>query len=87
MDDDDRLTLGSILAKWYIDEGPIAERNNRTISYNIFTSKPSSVNQRAPTFPPTSSRFQTYEYIAPGQTKLIEGIPAGDNNVKIRLCT
>lgn len=85
LDDDDKYTLGSILAKWYIEEGPMTERRNRTIGYNMLTSKPSSVNQQAPTFPPTSLKFQTYEYIGPGQTKPSEGIPAGDNNMLLYL--
>ncbi|KAI1192296.1 hypothetical protein F5X97DRAFT_329822 [Nemania serpens] len=82
LDDDDKYTLGSILAKWYIDEGPLTERRNRTIGYNMLTSKPSSVNQQAPTFPPTSLKFQTYEYIAPGQTEPTDG---NDNNMLLYL--
>ncbi|KAI1130790.1 hypothetical protein F5Y10DRAFT_262734 [Nemania abortiva] len=85
LDDDDKNTLGGILAKWYIDEGPMTERRNRTIGYSMLTSKPSSVNQQAPTFPPTSLKFQTYEYKGPGQTEATEGIPAGDNNVLLYL--
>ncbi|KAI8959810.1 hypothetical protein F5Y11DRAFT_331865 [Daldinia sp. FL1419] len=85
LDDDDKYTLGSILAKWYIDEGPMVDRTNRTIGYHMLTSKPSSVNQQAPTFPPTSLKFQTYEYIGPGQTEPAEGIPAGNNNMLLYL--
>lgn len=38
-----------------------------------------------PNFPPTSLKFQMYEYIGPGQTKPSEGIPAGDNNMLLYL--
>lgn len=48
----------------------------------MLTSKPSSVNQQAPTFPPTSLKFQTYEYIAPGQTEPTDG---NDNNMLLYL--
>ncbi|GKZ26262.1 hypothetical protein AbraIFM66951_004451 [Aspergillus brasiliensis] len=85
LDEDDIVTLGGILAKWYIDEGPMTDRQNRTIGYALHTSNPSSVNEDAVTFPPTSLKFQTYGYIAPGKTDSDEGIGAGDNNMLLYL--
>ncbi|GLA05510.1 hypothetical protein AnigIFM60653_006001 [Aspergillus niger] len=85
LDDDDIVTLAGILAKWYIDEGPMTERQNRTIGYGLHTSNPSSVNEDAVTFPPTSLKFQTYGYIAPGKTEPDEGIGAGDKNMLLYL--
>lgn len=63
----------------------MTDRRNRTIGYGLLTAKPSSVNDQAPTFPPTSLKFQTYEYIAPGKTQPDEGIPAGGNNMLLYL--
>ncbi|KAI9925305.1 hypothetical protein ASPWEDRAFT_45751 [Aspergillus wentii DTO 134E9] len=85
LDKDDILTLGGLLAKWYIEEGPMVDRRNRTIGYGVHTPDPSSMNEQAPTFPPTSLKFQTYEYIAPGKTAPEEGIPQGDNNMLLYL--
>ncbi|KAI9929452.1 hypothetical protein MW887_000923 [Aspergillus wentii] len=85
LDEDDILTLGGLLAKWYIDEGPMTQRQNRTIGYGLHTRTPEDINNEAPTFPPTSLKFQTYEYIAPGKAEPEEGIPAGDNNMLLYL--
>ncbi|PYH73601.1 uncharacterized protein BO88DRAFT_449471 [Aspergillus vadensis CBS 113365] len=85
LESDDILYIAAILAKWYIDEGPMTDRQNRTIGYGLHTSDPSSVNEDAATFPPTSLKFQTYGYIAPGKTEPDEGIGAGDNNMLLYL--
>ena len=85
LDEDDRISLGSLLAKWYIDDGPMTDRQKRTIGYGLHTSDPSSVNKDAVEFPPTSLKFQTYGYIAPNKTEPDEGIGAGDNNMLLYL--
>lgn len=50
------------MAKWC--EGGIAEPSNTAMGYSANTDNPNSVNQQAPTFPPTSSTFQYYHYNA-----------------------
>ena len=57
------------------------DRQKRVIAYGLQTAKPQSVNQNAPTFPPTALKFQTYEYIAPGKQDPEEGIRKGDSNM------
>lgn len=62
----ERLYLGVILASWYAgDDGVMSDRRKRTIAYGLQTLRPDTVNEQAATFPPTSLKFQTYEYIAP----------------------
>lgn len=63
----------------------MADRQKRTIAYGLHTQKPQSLNQNAPTFPPTALKFQTYEYIAPGENTPDEGIGKGDNNMLLYL--
>ncbi|KAF7586254.1 hypothetical protein BBP40_009191 [Aspergillus hancockii] len=84
-DPDDIITFAGILAKWYINDGPMTDRQKRTIGYGLQASDPSSVNKQAPNFPPTSLKFQTYEYISPGKKGPEEGIPGGDNNMLLYL--
>jgi hypothetical protein len=60
-------------------------RQNRTIGYGIHSTTPQTVNSEAPQVVPTSLRFQTYEYIAPGKDEAQEGIPEGDNNMLLYL--
>ncbi|KAE8155241.1 hypothetical protein BDV25DRAFT_125962 [Aspergillus avenaceus] len=78
-------SFGALLAKWYVNDGPFTDQQKRTIGYGLQTAKPDTVNSQAPSFPPTSLKFQTYEYIAPGQKDPKEGIPDGDNNVLLYL--
>lgn len=85
LDDFDLITLAGILAFWYVDSGVMDDRRKRTIGYGLYTANPDSVNGQAPTFPPTSLKFQTYEYIAPGESKPQEGIGKGDNNMLLYL--
>ncbi|KAF7585360.1 hypothetical protein BBP40_011116 [Aspergillus hancockii] len=86
LDQDDISALGGVLADWYVGPDTVmADRQKRTIGYGLCTTKPSSVNQQAPTFPPTSLKFQTYEYIAPGSTEPQEGLGKGDNNMLLYL--
>ncbi|KAL3468841.1 hypothetical protein BJX99DRAFT_265773 [Aspergillus californicus] len=86
LDTDDWGTLGSLLADWYVgDDSPLKDRQTRTIGYGLHTEKPKSVNEQAPTFPPTALKFQTYEYRAPGQDRPPEGLGAGDNNAMLYL--
>lgn len=86
LDEDQSLDLGVILAKWYTGTDSVMnDREKRTLAYGLETTKPQSVNQNAPTFPPTALRFQTYEYIAPGKQEPEEGIGKGDNNMLLYL--
>lgn len=62
------------------------DRQKRTLAYALHTEKPETVNEQAPTFPPTSLKLQTYPYIAPNETEPGEGLgPAGDNNMLLYL--
>lgn len=61
------------------------DREKRTIAYGLRTGDPGSVNAPAPSFPPTGLKFQTYEYVAPNETKPEEGIGKGDNNMLLYL--
>ncbi|KAI9927079.1 hypothetical protein MW887_003462 [Aspergillus wentii] len=85
LDSDDIITLGGILAKWFVDEGPMIDRRKRTVAYGLHTAKPDTVNADAPSFPPTSLKLQTYEYIAPGEDKPKEGLENGRNNMLLYL--
>ncbi|KAL2821454.1 hypothetical protein BDW59DRAFT_164189 [Aspergillus cavernicola] len=85
LDRDDIITFAGILAKWYVNDGPMTDRRKRTIGYGLRTANPESVNKQAPSFSPTSLKFQTYEYIAPGKKDPEEGIPEGDNNMLLYL--
>ncbi|KAI9648027.1 hypothetical protein NHQ30_002655 [Ciborinia camelliae] len=84
---DQKLYLTVLLAKWYATDpgSAMSDRQKRTIAYGLVTGKPQTVNGDAPTFPPTSLKFQTYPYIAPGQTEPQQGIGKGDNNMLIYL--
>lgn len=82
---EDIYAFGSLLALWYINEGPMKHRKNRTIGYGIRSENSSTVNNQAPQFIPTSLRFQTYEYRAPGKNEPTEGIPDGNNNMLLYL--
>ncbi|KAL4769098.1 hypothetical protein BDW60DRAFT_210335 [Aspergillus nidulans var. acristatus] len=87
-DDDDWSALGGVLNNWYLgDDSPMKDRKTRTIGYALRTNDPRSVNSDAPTFPPTSLKFQTYEYKAPGHESEPgqDGIGVGDNNVLLYL--
>ncbi|KAL4745721.1 hypothetical protein BDW72DRAFT_198384 [Aspergillus terricola var. indicus] len=89
-DDDDWSALGGVLNNWYLgDDSPMKDRKTRTIGYALRTNDPRSVNSDAPTFPPTSLKFQTYEYKAPGHESEPgkDGIGVGDNNVLLYLIT
>ncbi|KAL3262135.1 hypothetical protein ABHI18_003063 [Aspergillus niger] len=47
---------------------------------------PETVNEEAPSFPPTSLKLQTYPYIAPNETKPAEGLGSiGENNMLLYL--
>ncbi|KAI1349750.1 hypothetical protein F5Y01DRAFT_316421 [Xylaria sp. FL0043] len=83
----ERIYLGGALANWYViaEDSVMRDREKRTIAYGLRTQNPGSVNEPAPSFPPTALRFQTYEYIAPGQTKPEEGIGNGDSNMLLYL--
>ena len=86
LDGDQSIYLGAILSKWFTgDNSVMNDRQKRTVAYGLQTSKPQSVNENAPTFPPTGLKFQTYEYIAPGKHEPEEGIGKGDNNMLLYL--
>lgn len=76
-----------MLAQWYVvaEDSVMREREKRTLAYGLRTQNPGSVNEVAPSFPPTALKFQTYEYIAPGKTKPEEGIGKGDSNMLLYL--
>jgi hypothetical protein len=74
----------SIMLKWGSNMNTIINTTPKkgTIGYALNTANPETVNVAAPTFPPTSFRFQNYEYIAPGSSTPTDGAGAkGDNNV------
>lgn len=85
LDTDDSTALYGLLSNWTIKEGPLTDREKRTVGYALQTEKPHSVNEEAPSFPPTSLTFQTYPYIAAGEAEGKEGIPDGDNNMLLYL--
>ncbi|KAI0007532.1 hypothetical protein F4779DRAFT_501814 [Xylariaceae sp. FL0662B] len=86
LDEDDVSAFGAVLAKWYIDESsPMCDRRNRTIGYGLHTAEPQTVNEGAPSFPPTSLKYQTYEYIGPGEQTPLEGLESGGNNMLLYL--
>ena len=86
LDEHQRIYLGDILCDWYTGKGSVMnDREKRTLAYGLQTTKPQSVNQNAPTFPPTALKFQTYEYRAPGKQAAEEGIGKGDNNMLLYL--
>jgi hypothetical protein len=75
------LKWGSTVAK-----GVEREPRKATIGYSAQANDPKTVNKAAPTFPPTSFRFQNYEYLAPGQSDPTDGLGAkGDSNVLLYL--
>lgn len=75
-----------MLADWYVGpDSVMADRQKRTVGYGLYTANPGSVNEQAPTFPPTSLKYQTYEYIAPGSNEPQEGLGKGDNNMLLYL--
>ena len=76
------------MLKWAAGAAAEVENEPRkaTIGYAAHTDDPNSINAAAPTFPPTSFRFQNYEYIGPGQSKPTDGPGVkGDNNVLLYL--
>lgn len=62
----------------------MTDRRYRTIGYGLHTTDPGSISDQS-TFPPTSLKFQTYEYIAPEKTEPNERTPDGDNNMLLYL--
>ena len=65
-----------------VDEEP----RKVTVGYASKAIDPNSVNEAAPTFPPTSLRFQNYEYIKPGGKSPTDGPgDKGDHNVLLYL--
>jgi len=75
------------LGHWYVgQDSKWLDRQKRTLAYALHTAKPETVNEQAPSFPPTSLKLQTYPYIAPNQTKPKEGLgPVGENNMLLYL--
>jgi hypothetical protein len=87
LSDDEKTYLSLILSHWYVGQDSKWQgRQKRTVGYALHTAKPDSVNEQAPSFPPTSLKMQTYPYIAPNETKPGEGLgPAGQNNMLLYL--
>ena len=56
-----------------------------TVGYGLQSRDPPTVIPPVPELVPTSLRFQTYEYKAPGQDDADEGILDGDNNALLYL--
>ncbi|KAI0548371.1 hypothetical protein F4679DRAFT_321897 [Xylaria curta] len=85
--DDEKTYLSLILGKWYVGaDSKWQDRQKRTLAYALHTAKPETVNEEAPSFPPTSLKLQTYPYIAPNQTKPGEGLgESGENNMLLYL--
>ncbi|KAE8384517.1 hypothetical protein BDV23DRAFT_176994 [Aspergillus alliaceus] len=52
----DIVILAGILARWYVNDGPMTDRQKRTIGYGLQASDPSSMNKQAPNFPPTLTK-------------------------------
>ncbi|OJJ75795.1 hypothetical protein ASPBRDRAFT_38097 [Aspergillus brasiliensis CBS 101740] len=88
LSEDQKSYLGLILGHWYTDPDTSKwkDRQKRTLAYALHTDKPETVNEEAPSFPPTSLKLQTYPYIAPNETKPGQGLgSAGDNNMLLYL--
>ncbi|KAG6003411.1 hypothetical protein E4U21_002044 [Claviceps maximensis] len=87
LSDDEKTYLSLILGHWYVgQDSKWLDRQKRTLAYALHTTKPETVNEQAPSFPPTSLKLQTYPYIAPNQTKPGEGLGlVGDNNMLLYL--
>lgn len=87
MSEDNKTYLGVLLGRWYVGaDSKWQDRQKRTLAYALHTAKPETVNEEAPSFPPTSLKLQTYPYIAPNQTKPGEGLGAvGENNMLLYL--
>ncbi|KZF24923.1 hypothetical protein L228DRAFT_280214 [Xylona heveae TC161] len=82
------ISFLAIMLKWGKDitDAVNEEPRKTTIGYSAKVNDPNSVNEEAPTFPPTSVKFQNYEYLAQGQTTPTDGVGAkGDNNVLLYL--
>ena len=78
----------ALMTSWGISvaDAVKSEPRKATIGYSVQTKTPSTVNEEAPTFPPTSVKFQNYEYLAPDQSTPTDGPgPKGDNNVLLYL--
>lgn len=65
--------------------GPMAEPKKSTFAYAASTDHPDSVNQAAPSFPPTSLMFQTYAFISPGASAPEVGLEKGQKNMLLYL--
>lgn len=87
MTEDEKSYLGLILGHWYVGEdSKWLDRKKRTLAYALHTDKPQTVNEEAPSFPPTSLKLQTYPYIAPNETKPGQGLGSvGENNMLLYL--
>ncbi|KAE8371742.1 hypothetical protein BDV26DRAFT_118076 [Aspergillus bertholletiae] len=87
LSDDEKTYLSLILSHWYVGEGSKwLDRQKRTLAYALHTARPETVNEEAPSFPPTSLKLQTYPYIAPNETKPGEGLgTVGENNMLLYL--
>ncbi|PWY66691.1 hypothetical protein BO83DRAFT_367079 [Aspergillus eucalypticola CBS 122712] len=85
--EDEKSYLGLILGHWYVGENSKwLDRKKRTLAYALHTDKPKTVNEEAPSFPPTSLKLQTYPYIAPNETKPGQGLGSvGENNMLLYL--
>ena len=78
----------SIMVGWSsaVTEAVNSEPRKAMIGCFVKANDPKTVNEAAPSFPPTSVRFQNYEYIAPGQNTATDGPGVkGDNNVLLYL--
>ncbi|KAI0114103.1 hypothetical protein GGR51DRAFT_477662 [Nemania sp. FL0031] len=83
---EEKSYLGLILGRAFAPEdGEWEDRQKRTLAYALHTAKPETVNEEAPSFPPTSLKLQTYPYIAPNQTEPSEGLEDGENNMLLYL--
>ncbi|KAG6040395.1 hypothetical protein E4U41_000679 [Claviceps citrina] len=87
LSEDEKTYLSIILGHWYVGkDSKWEDRRKRTLAYALHTSKPETVNEQAPSFPPTSLKLQTYPYIAPNETTPGEGLgPVGENNMLLYL--
>lgn len=65
--------------------GTMADPKKTTFGYAASTDHPDSVNQAAPSFPPTSLMFQTYQFISHGATEPEVGLEAGQRNMLLYL--
>ncbi|PGH11685.1 hypothetical protein AJ79_04708 [Helicocarpus griseus UAMH5409] len=75
----EKISFLSILLRWA--DGFTTDLRKSTIGYSLKTDKPETVNESAPTFPPTAQKSQTYPYRAPESKGAVEGLKDGENNM------